>query len=208
MENRFLVAGEILAVDDGVITLETIERRPPTPQNLSGEYPDQHQVYIEDATTRSPGDRVAIIGTIGQDEFDGRKLVLKGEAMKDHNSKRDLNIARIDGRLDRSFEHFEAVPEEGKRGFGNLLMIIDDTFYLRGVVLQAAQAIKIDRAKKFYAGAEIQIEGRLQTRAFTSNDEDRVALEIVVSKAEVLVPAPSGDLFDQFEKEMEKEAAI
>lgn len=199
--SKFLVAGEILAVGNGVITLETIERRPPTPANPSGEYPDTHQVYIE-STGRKPGDRVAIMGRISQDQIDGRKLVLIGESIKDHDSKRDMNIARVAGRLDRDFEHFEAVPSEGKRGFGNLLMIVEDQFYLRGVVLQAAQAIKIDRSEKFMAGAEIEVEGRLQTREFVSNDEERVALEIVVSKAKVLVKAPSGDVFEQFEEEM------
>lgn len=204
-EKKFLLAGTVLGVESDAIVLQTTERRP------SGDYPDEHVIFVDDAQDLvAPGNRIKVMGTIGVDPDDNRRLRLTAEAknIRDHETALDTNIARVTGKLDRNFEFFPPVPEEGRKAFGNLLLVVDEAFYMRGVVLQAPAAIAIDRGKKHLYGAKVLIEGRIQTREFVANQgaanqEDRVALEVVVNKADILEPASSADPFKEFEEKTE-----
>jgi len=203
-DSKFLLAGTVMACNPEYLVIETKERRP------SGDYPDEHVVYVEDAQELGiePGDRIKLMGTIGVDPNDPRRLRLVAEQsnVKSYDNVLDTNIARVSGRLDRNFEFFAPVPEEGRKAFGNLLLVVNEEFYMRGVILQAAAAIATDRSNKYTYGTIVQIEGRIQTREFVANqgsdnEEDRVALEIVVNKATIIKSADSSDPFKEFEKE-------
>lgn len=199
--NKFLIAGEIVSTGDEMLVLETVERTP------GGDYPDEHDVYFENGVpTVTLGEKAQILGRVEQDPIDPRKLRLTANAsdVRDYDKKLDMNIAKVSGKLHRGFEYFP--PAEGKRAFGNLLIIVEETFYMRGVILTAPACMKMDREGKFTTGAEIEIQGRIQTRPFESQGEERIALEIVVDpdKTRVLVEAKDYDPFAEYEESLKE----
>ena len=200
--NKFLLAGEVVSIGDEYMVMETVERTP------SGDYPDEHDVYFDgEMPVVSVGEKIQVLGKIGKDPDDPRKLRLTAEVdnVRDYDGALDLNIAKVSGKLHRGFEYFP--PAEGKRAFGNLLIVVGNEFYIRGVVLTASACIEMKRSEQFMSGAEIELSGRLQTRPFEINrngvSEERVALEIVVDadKTKVLKKASDYDPFAEFEKQ-------
>lgn len=198
--NKFLLAGEVIGISDDEIRMMTVER------TVNGEYPDEHVILFDETPDVKLGQRVQLVGEIGQDADNPRELCLnaKAENVLDYDKKIDHNIARVSGIMHRGFEYFPPIPDENKKGFGNLLLVVNDEFYIRGAVLTNPAAMKMDRDKKFTTGTEVQIEGRLQTREFEQNGEERVAIEIVVNadKTKVIKSAESVDLFEEYDELM------
>jgi len=194
-----MLAGEVVAKGGDIVSVETTERTP------GGDYPDTHDVYFEDGAPDSHiGSRIQLVGKVAKDPDDPRTLRLTADTdnVRDYDGNLDINIGKVSGKLHRGFEYFR--PKEDKRAFGNLLLVVDEDFYMRGVVLTAPACMEIKEAGTYLTGAEIEIQGRLQTRPFESQGEKRIALEIVVNpdKTKILKDASLDDAFADFDEKL------
>jgi len=194
--NEFLLGGECTANHGDCLEIRTIARTP------RADYPADHMVWLDEPVDTQVGDRVAVIGRVAEDPNDPRGIRLQAENVADYEEKLDMNFCEVSGEMAQPFQYFPSA--EGKRAFGNILLVVDGDFYMRGAVLTAAAATFISRSPTIKSGCELQMAGRIQTRQFEQNGEERESLEIVVDTDKLKVLRKAEDtrkLFDKYRKQ-------
>lgn len=195
--NKVLVAGEVVAVDDTTVKILTIAHTP------NRTFENEYTVHFDDGTPDlMVGERQQILGKFDKDLDNPNAIRIVGIESRDYGSQLDMNIARVSGIVSQSLIAWDPIAEEKKRAFSEILLIVEGSFYVRGAVLRAPAVVKLERSGKILQGAEVQMEGRLNTRNFESNGVKQERLEMVLDapKTLVLKEAPS-DPFEAFNEE-------
>lgn len=192
MENKLILAGDVVNVNKDSMTLTTMDVG-----SDGREFVETHEIIMTKKELKEvkAGNRVRVIGHLGRD--DHNRTVIIGDTVSLHDDLQDINVAKLVGKAHRTFEFYPRI--EGSGAFGSLLVTVNQTIYRGTAFGHTAHML----SRQCLIGSTVRLQGRIRTREYTDRNGDTQRMTEIVAHPDftkVLEVATIIDPFDELDK--------